>query len=169
MTSRGGSTNSHQKPSPWGCRIVSRYGCTIAQITPASAVSGPTADTKRARAVRCRGTSSSETSSAFTATSCVRVQRAEVLRERRRRTYFEREPEQAARCDEVGECRARRRQRGADLRGAPRRLVRERLVLCEPLLDGAVDDRDDDGEDGEHRERGGVQPRCQQRPAPSRD
>src|SRR5204863_10122955 len=114
----------------------------MAQIAPASAVSGPTAETTRARAVRCRGTSSSETSSAFTAASWVRLQRAEVLRERRRRANFEREPEEAARCKEVGECAVRCRQGSADASGAARRLMRERLVLGEPLLDGAVDDRD---------------------------
>src|SRR5438477_1549887 len=143
MTSRGGSTNSHQNPSPWGWRIVSRYGCTIAQITPASAVAGPSADTKRARAVRCRGTSSSETSSAFTAASWVRLRRAEVLRERRRRANFEREPEEAAWCDEIVEGRARSRQIRGPASGAARRLLRVRLVLGEPLLDGAVDHRDD--------------------------
>ena len=32
MTSSGGSTNSHQKPCPCGCRSVIRYGWAIAQI-----------------------------------------------------------------------------------------------------------------------------------------
>ena len=48
-TSSGGSTSSHQKPSPCGCSIVSRYGCRNAQATPPSIVSGPSAATSRAR------------------------------------------------------------------------------------------------------------------------
>src|SRR4051794_24251541 len=153
MTSTGGSAKSHQKPCPCGCRIVSRYGCAIAQIAPARAVSGPSTETRRARAVRCFGTSSSETSSAFTAASCVRVQRAEVLRERRRRANFEREPEQGARRDQIRERDPRRRQCRARTCGTQRGLVCVRLVLGQPLLDGAVADGDDDGKDCEDRKR----------------
>ena len=65
-----------QPPEPLsrGCSKVTRYGWTIAQMTPPSAAVGPSADTIRARVlvvVRCKGASSSVTSSAFTTSSSV--------------------------------------------------------------------------------------------------
>src|SRR5581483_1391356 len=53
-TSSGGSTTSHQKPWPCGCSRVTRHGCTNAQTTPPSIVSGPSASTVSARADRKR-------------------------------------------------------------------------------------------------------------------
>src|SRR5438128_6823599 len=88
-----------------------RYGWTSAQTMPPNMVTGPSAETIRARvAARCRGALSSLTSSAFTTSSSrsrshftgsADAEGAAALGRRGRRSDFEREPEQAAGSNEL--------------------------------------------------------------------
>src|SRR5919201_4006346 len=126
---------------------------------PARAVTGPSALSIRARAVRWIDALSSLTSSAFTTSSDGRVHDIrprtwcpQALRRRRRRPALEREPEEAPRGDEFRKRGARCGQRaGRESRCTGRGLARVRLVIREPQLDRAVDERNQDRENGEDR------------------